>query len=318
MGTVKYWLLAVLCICTAFSMAGLTGAAYGEEASFAPAPISNVMQLSPVNDNRLWVAEGDAAAPEVGADAALHKGVAAEETTAEEPSKPLSITVKADWVSRYMFRGIDMLDDHGAYQPSVDIGLDCGLHFNVWSSFASSDRDGYEQLEDLDEVDYTIYYGKECLDGAITAEVGGVYYDIIGWEDNSYDYWEGYGKFTLSQLPLAPHAYFYYAYPEVSSAGCEGWSTCLGGSHSCELGAFPCFGSTDPMSLTFTGDVWYNGGSMYDINTGWACAVFGSALTVPLAHNLTFTPGVYYQVSMEDTVNEENEFWTQLSLAYTW
>jgi len=95
--------------------------------------------------------------------------------------------------------------------------------------------------------------------------------------------------------------------------------TCLGGSHTCELGAFPCFGSTDPMSLTFTGDLWYNGGAYYyGVDTGFTHAVFGSALTIPLCHNISFTPGVYYQLSMEDTINEDDEWWTQLSLAYTW
>lgn len=346
MGTMRLLLLAAVCICAVLGMAGFPVVAYGESAvgqmeSLAPAPITfngSGMQLSPVNDNRLWVAEGEEAAPTVGATAPLHRGIAADEDVAAESSKPLSITVKGDWVSKYMFRGVDVLDDRGAYQPSVDIGLDCGLHFNVWGSFASSGRftrgavhfngeleqafdhdSGYPGTDQLDEFDYTVYYTKSCLDGCLATEVGMTYYDLFRQSSEALDFWEWYGKFTLSKMPLQPHAYFYYALPKNTSNGAEGWMTCLGGSHTCELGAFPCFGSPDPMSLTFTGDLWYNGGAYYyGVDTGFTHAVFGSALTIPLCNNISFTPGVYYQLSMEDTINEDDEWWTQLSLAYTW
>jgi hypothetical protein len=280
----------------------------------------------------MWVAQAEGAA---NADAALHKGIPA--APASDNHSGLDITVKGDWVSKYMFRGVDVLDDRGAYQPSVDVGIcDTGLHLNVWGSFASSGRfsrgghyngtdnnysydSNYPRTDELDELDYAIYYTKSCLDDCISTEVGMVYYDIFNQDSEKLDFWEWYGKFTLSKMPLQPHAYFYYGVPKRRANGTEGWMTCLGGSHSCELGAMPCFGSTDPMTLTFTGDVWYNGGEFYSgVDTGWTHAVFGSSLTIPLPCNFSFTPGVYYQVSMEDTINEDDEWWTQLSLAYTW
>jgi len=130
MDTMKFWLLAAVCVCTTLGMVGFSGIASCESGeSFALKPVTfdeSGMQISPIKENHLWVAAGEAAAP------VSDTGVvpAAEEEAALEPSKPLTITIKGDWVSKYMFRGADVLDDRGAYQPSVDIGLDCGLHFH--------------------------------------------------------------------------------------------------------------------------------------------------------------------------------------------
>lgn len=300
-------------------------------------------QLNPVNDQAVWLSQAKptkTSAPS-SAHGALHRGGSPD--TASGSDSELTITVKGDWVSKYMFRGVDVLDDHGAYQPSVDFGLwGTGLHVNVWASLASSGRysrgtfatnpntgqilvpaqmvdSGYPRTDELDEFDYTVYYSKNCLDDFLATEVGMTYYDIFNQDSEKLDFWEWYGKFTLSELPLKPHAYFYYGVPKRRANGGEGWMTCLGVSHSCELGVFPLLGSTDPATLSLSADVWYNGGEFYPgMDTGWTHATLGSALTIPLCENITFTPGVFYQVSMEDSINKDDEWWTQLSFAYSW
>lgn len=237
----------------------------------------------------------------------------------------LAITVKNDWVSKYMFRGFDILDDRGAYQPSVDIDLwGTGFHFNWWASLASSSRseegavyDSYKP-EDLDEFDYTLYYTTSCLDDCISMEFGAVYYDIVGYSNDDLDFYEVYTKLTLSELPLSPHAYFYYDFPVHESVGGEGWMTCLGGTHSFELPDC-CVLGFKPLSIDLYADVWYNGGAFVNgVGTGWSHAIFGGGIPMELPCNFTFTPGVYYQVSMEDSVNPEDEWWTSLSLAWSW
>ncbi len=35
----------------------------------------------------------------------------------------LGVTADATWVSKYIWRGFDLLDDKGAFQPSVDVDL---------------------------------------------------------------------------------------------------------------------------------------------------------------------------------------------------
>lgn len=284
---------------------------------------SSTLALAEPEQN-LWVAQGGEAAPAVDAQAPLHKEVSAEPAAESEGPSGLEITVLNDWVSKYMFRGFDILDDRGAYQPSVDIALwDSGLHFNWWASMATSSRSddtavaGVLAPEDLDEFDYTLYYSNSYLDGCIDMSVGGVYYDIIGYTNDDLDFWEAFGKITLAKMPLSPHAYFFYDFPVHDSVGGEGWMTCLGGSHAVELACLPLCGP-DPLELNLAADVWYNGGAFVNgVDTGWSHAIFGGSIAFPLPCDLTLTPGVWYQVSMTDTVNPEDEWWTSLSLAYS-
>jgi hypothetical protein len=242
-----------------------------------------------------------------------------------EEEKWLSISVSNDWVSKYMFRGFDVLDDRGAWQPSVDLEFgDTGLHFNWWASMALTSRgdedavfDSYPS-RDFDEFDYTLYYTRSFCDEFFETETGIIYYDTFGFPKDDLDFWDAYGKVTLAKLPLSPHADFYYSWPVHRSVGWEGWSTCLGVSHTVELGCLPVF-SQDPMELALSADIWYNGGSLVPgVETGWTHAVFGGSLTIPLPHGLSLSPGVWYQESMEDTINPENEWWTTVSLAYEW
>ena len=56
------------------------------------------------------------------------------------------------------------------------------------------------------------------------------------------------------------------------------------------------------------------GGNVVDHD--WTNAVFGVSTGIDLAENVSLTPGVYHQISMDDTVNNENETWATLSMTY--
>jgi hypothetical protein len=71
-------------------------------------------------------------------------------------------------------------------------------------------------------------------------------------------------------------------------------------------------------------DIAYNDGTGANCNaqanTGvdhdWSHAVFGMTTDFEVSDDLTFIPGTYYQVSMEDSVNNSDEYWISLTLAY--
>jgi len=55
----------------------------------------------------------------------------------------LGVTVDATWVSKYIWRGFDVLDDKAAFQPSIDFDLwDTGFHFTIWTSWAGASKNG--------------------------------------------------------------------------------------------------------------------------------------------------------------------------------
>ena len=93
---------------------------------------------------------------------------------------PMVFTLDATYVTKYIWRGFDVLDDKAAFQPSANLALENGLNFNVWSSFAgASKNDGNVSTVDATEYDYTVSYknsfGEDCY--VTNYIVGWRYYD---------------------------------------------------------------------------------------------------------------------------------------------
>ena len=53
-----------------------------------------------------------------------------------------------------------------------------------------------------------------------------------------------------------------------------------------------------------------------DVDHDWSNAVFGVSTDFNLDKNLTLTPAIYYQVSMDKSVNDDDELWSTLGLKY--
>jgi hypothetical protein len=65
----------------------------------------------------------------------------------------------------------------------------------------------------------------------------------------------------------------------------------------------------------------YNGGVSpfgNNVQSGLSDAVIGASTDFVLGanRNLVLTPAIYYQFSLEDTVNPDNEFWASVSLKF--
>ncbi len=52
------------------------------------------------------------------------------------------------------------------------------------------------------------------------------------------------------------------------------------------------------------------------VDHDWSHVVFGASTDYKLAENTYLTPGMYFQKSMDDSVNKNNEFWLKLGLKY--
>ena len=72
-------------------------------------------------------------------------------------------------------------------------------------------------------------------------------------------------------------------------------------------------------------DIAYNDGTGANCNaqanTGvdhdWSHAVLGVSTEFEISDDLTFAPGIYYQISMDDSVNNSDECWVGLSFTYS-
>ncbi len=230
----------------------------------------------------------------------------------------MEVSLTSCWVSKYMYRGYDLLDDSGAWQPTVEISVgDSGVTLGWFGSYATGERDediGGFTRSSVDEHDYYAYWNGSPSEG-VDVEVGFLWYDYLHLNSQA-DYWEGYGEITWSDLPFSPWVSAFYGRPKHEEAGGEGWSAGFGVSHSVALEGLTLLG-TDSPSLDFSAETWYNDGQ-FGAEPAWSHAQYGVATTIALPGGLELTPGVYYQDSWEDTVNEEDEWWTTLSLTYAW
>lgn len=230
----------------------------------------------------------------------------------------LGISLDATWVSKYIWRGQDIYDDHAAFQPSINVDLyGTGFSVNVWTSYAGSG--GYRNLE---ENDYSVTYGATAFEGACSQTdyaISWLYYDVYDGPTRDSDSQELILDLSWPELlggkivPVYQLAYYYAAHGEgvIAAAQIEGFSHLFG--FSCEVPSLEIIDNP----LTFSWDITYNdgqGSSTYDHD--WSHMTWAVSTSFDDVFGATLTPALYYQTSMEKSVNPEDEFWVGVSYGF--
>jgi len=194
-------------------------------------------------------------------------------------SAQAEFSASGDLVSTYVFRG-GMLADAPSIQPSVDIGVG-SFGFNVWGSFAVSDRD---VTKAADELDFTPTYSMEMA--AFDLTLGYIYYLTLDNTDGSTS--EIMADVSLKAAPLA--FTFYYDIDLVKD---------FYASASYEL-SLPMF--------TFGATAGYHN-SVSSMHFDFSVArEFGLG-------SITLSPYAVYSMSGED-INADNEFFLGVSFGF--
>ena len=241
---------------------------------------------------------------------------------ASEGQTELGITVDATWVSKYIFRGIDKLDDKAAFQPSINLDLyGSGLSFKVWSSFAgASKNNGSVSTVDREEWDYSLTYGSSydsAQFGKTNYAVSWVYYDYPDVASNDADTQEFNASLSwpeLCPMGFVPSYTIVYSWPSEGKGAVrktEGFIHVFGLGYDMDC---PELGQT----LSFSGAAVYNDGTYGStIDHDWSHIQWGVSTSFACPNGGTITPALYYQTSMEDTVNTEDELWVGVSYGYS-
>lgn len=250
--------------------------------------------------------------------------------------EPLSTTVDATWVSKYLWYGFDRLDDRGAFQPSVDVDLfDSGFSVNVWASYPTSGGDMYKTATnpggtsrvDATEYNYTVAYSAVFCEGepgevAVTAR--GTYYDFIDRPSRGAEAADAHEVGLQIAMPeltgvgVVP-SYFVGRIWQAKSGSTQlsdnyaGWIHVFGLNYDLRIpGLSP---DTPEQIISFSAAAVYNdgfaagptGAGTSNVDHDWSHALFGVSTSFELAENVHLTPAFYYQSSWEDTVNPEDE-----------
>jgi hypothetical protein len=253
---------------------------------------------------------------------------------AAESQGQLRAMVGVTWDSQYIWRGFDVFGDEDALHVLTDLNLfDTGFGVSVVGHQGLSEAFG-----DLQRWDGTVYYQNGLFAGAplaVNFRVGYVYYYYPKTNFGlTQDLMEGHLILSWPNLlpiqGLQPSYAFAYMWPgsknhwaEVENPDFDENST--GMFHILMLDyAFstpPLIPGMDDQAIRLHSELVYNGGvSPYGtkVQSGFSDVVVGASTDFAFGadRNLILTPSVYYQFSLEDTVNPDNEFWVSVSLKY--
>lgn len=243
--------------------------------------------------------------------------------------------------TKYVWRGITVYGDKSAIHPFIDLDLmGTGFHFEIVAHRANSS--GYENAE---RWDYSPYYlGAFAIDQRWETryKVGWRYFN---YPDNSshtrasVDLQEVYAGFVFPRLfgvqGLVPGYVIVKGWPSNSGTVC-GAANPRGGTYSGFAHVFmldyalpvTCpIRESSKQVLNFHVETVYNCGvdprpAGGYTDTDWTHVMMGVSTDFDLGNNLTFTPGVYHQITMEDSPTrgvspDHNITWASLTVKYS-
>ena len=236
----------------------------------------------------------------------------------------LGVTLDVTYLSSYIWRGFDCYAErHSAIQPSISLDFyGTGFGLKVFSSRAN--RSGFENSEWLDVA---LSYRNSLFEGetyAMDYVTGWVYYNYPDGSRKIDDMQEAFVTFFWSNICPAgfvPRYTVACAWPAKSNSTNAsddgGWVHVFGLGYDLTVPGLA--NETAEQILHLFADVVYNDGigpPGEAVDHDWSHALFGISTGFDLGNNLTFTPGVYYQLSMDDSVNDDDETWYSLSMTY--
>ncbi|MBN2136921.1 MAG: hypothetical protein JW720_03865 [Sedimentisphaerales bacterium] len=238
-------------------------------------------------------------------------------------------TLDLTYVSRYIWRGYDAYaNNHSAFQPSLDLDLfGTGFGFTTWWSRANGS--GFEKSEWLTFTPY--YRNRLFADTSYVTnyKIGYTYFAYPDAQRRGANPGTGHAQevFGMFQWPkllpggLVP-SYAVFAYwPSEHSAlnrNNGGWAHVFGLNYDIMIPALLSDGPDQPVHLGF--HTVYNdsvgpAGRLADHD--WSHGVFSISTDFQPSDNVRITPGFHYQSSWDDSINTSDEYWTSLSLAYS-
>jgi hypothetical protein len=259
---------------------------------------------------------------------------------AQAATNELHGTIDATYTSKYVWRGFTIFGQQSGIHPGIDLDLyGTGFGFSAVGHMANSS--GYELNQ---RWDYTLYYGNKLYESepyAINYRLSYVYYNYPQRSSHStstvgatMDLQELNSAFSFPNLlgveGLVPSYVLVKLWPSNSGSSVgerhpAGGSTASGFAHIFMLDygwVIPAIvPNTAEQVLDLHGEVVYNDGvcpnGARNVDHDWSNAVFGVSTDFPICKDLVFTPGVYHQVTMDKSVNDDKSItWARASLTY--
>ena len=237
--------------------------------------------------------------------------------TAQAEEGKLGVTLDLTYASRWMSRGRPVWGDTGGFFETIDLNLwDTGFGTAVTHRSATGGDWVNKQ-----RFDYTFYYGGTILDGygdtfltsgacCTKFKINWIYKN---WYDNprnlanvhawvfSFSWPKILGVDGLVPYYVATDDYpagSGYKSPALHNAA--GWVHRFGLGYDLELAKLPA-----PLHLS--SDIAFTDGFRLNADHDWSYATFGIQSTFKINENTSFIPRLYYQISMDKSVNPDKD-----------
>jgi hypothetical protein len=247
--------------------------------------------------------------------------------TVSAAESKLGVDVDLAWASKYIWRGLDLGDNKAAFQPSINFDLwGSGFSANIWGSWLGGPTNGAESALTTEELDYSFTYANSLMTNEASQVDYSLTYTYFDYYTHSSDYADMQDLALTLSLPKAFQAGFVPKYTVAYSwsgrpgptpgamgqrlDGAAGFVHIFGLDYNFKLGEQP---------FTASASAVYNDGAYGDnVDHDWSHVVWGmsTSFKCPLT-GAKVTPGIYYQTSMDDSVNPNDEFWATISYKFS-
>jgi len=267
---------------------------------------------------------------------------------AQAQDSELHGSVDFTYQSKYVWRGFDVYGDKSAMQPSIDLDLfGTGLGANIMGHRANS-----SEYENAERWDYTLYYQNGLFQDetyAMMYRLGWVYYNYPDMNPEDADLQEMHAVLSFPKVIPAGIVPTYvlvklwpnssgslvakkydlageFEYnpmagkfvPPASSGTASGWAHIFMLDYPLTVGGI--LPDTPEQVFNLHTELVFNDGvgpAGQNADQDWSNVVFGVSTGINLTDELVMTPGVYHQITMDDSVNDDkDETWVNLSMTY--
>jgi hypothetical protein len=241
----------------------------------------------------------------------------AQQTTPPVTEKPKEVKVTLDlsFMNPYVSKGTQPYGNKGAWFETAYLDLwQTGFGLGVGHQSASSDNSQKERYN------YNVNYTNSLFNDEIyktVYRVDWIYKDYYGRASRIGDTQNFILDFSWPNLlpvkNLSPYYIADYETPAGShfqNSNIAGWVHRFGLSYKLPVRdwAYP---------LNFTSEIAYNDGFGANVDHDWAYSTFGVASKFNINEKLSFIPGIYYQITMDESVNSNKDVtYAKLSLRY--
>ena len=234
--------------------------------------------------------------------------------------KKLGVTFDLTYMSKWMTKGKEGYSEDGIFFEGIILDL-WGTGFGIEVQHQNPSNTSFHttgDVKDKQRLNYSVSY-KNSLFGEQRHETQ---YKLVWTYKNYYDRARNEGniqawKLTLSwpkllSKKLEPYYITHYEYPAGSSYDqiphWAGWVHRFGLKTKMDIAAIP-------NQLCFSSEIAYTDG-LRAAEHDWSYATLGLSTQFKISINLSFEPGIYHQISMDDSVCNSDVTYCSLGMKH--